>query len=187
MVYSAAVRVPAKLFYSIALAALVGTGLASGAGAQALLNDPCAGFKWDVSKERALFDSAAVPQAAGKDSGSAPVVVPDRLYQLALKRLDAVTFSAPPGKTPYDQGTFAGMAALQIPSSGSYRISVDLPLWIDVAVNGEGVPAKDYEGQQSCDAPRKIVVFDLDAKKRLLLQFSGVSQASVRLAITRVN
>ncbi len=82
------------------------------------------------------------------------MVVPDRLYQLALKRLDAVTFSAPPGKTPYDQGTFAGMAALQIPSSGSYRISVDLPLWIDVAVNGERVPAKDYEGQQSCDAPQ---------------------------------
>ncbi len=188
MVYSDAMRAPVKLYRSLALATLIGSGLASAAAAQALLDDPCSGYKWDVSKERALFSSAAaVLQAAGKDGGSAPVVMPDRLYRLALKRLDEVTFSAPPGKTPYDQGTFAGLVALKIPSSGSYRISVDLPLWIDVAVNGERVPAKDYEGQQSCDAPRKVVVFDLDAKKPLLLQFSGVSQASVRVTVTRVN
>ncbi len=180
-------RVCGNLVFSLALAALAGTGLASGAAAQALLDDLCAGFKWDVSKERALFSSAAVPQAAGKDGGSAPVMVPDRLYQLALKPLGQVTFSAPPGKMPYDQATFAGMAALQIPSSGSYRISVDLPLWIDVAVNGERVPAKDYEGQQSCDAPRKVVVFDLDAKKPLLLQFSGATRGGLRVTVTRVN
>ncbi len=188
MVYSDAMRAPVKLYRSLALATLIGSGLASAAAAQALLDDPCSGYKWDVSMVRALFRSAAaVLQAAGKDGGSAPVVMPDRLYRLALKRLDEVTFSAPPGKTPYDQGTFAGLVALKIPSSGSYRISVDLPLWIDVAVNGERVPAKDYEGQQSCDAPRKVVVFDLDAKKPLLLQFSGVSQASVRVTVTRVN
>src|SRR5271166_1888818 len=102
MVYSDAMRAPVKLYRSLALATLIGSGLASAAAAQALLDDPCTGYKWDVSKERALFSSAvAVPQAAGKDGGSAPVLMPDRLYRLALKRLDEVTFSAPPGKTPY--------------------------------------------------------------------------------------
>ncbi len=187
IVYSNAMRASVRLLGSFALATLLGTALASAAPAQALLEHPCAGFKWDVSKERALFSSAPVPQAAGKDTGSAPVMLPDRLYRLALKPLEQVAFAAPPGKSPSDQGTFAGMAALQIPSSGSYRISVDLSLWIDVAVNGERVPAKDYEGQRSCEAPRKIVVFDLDAKKPLLLQFSGANQASLRVAVTRVN
>jgi len=188
MGYSDAVRALEKLAYSLALTALVGTALASGAAAQALVDDPCTGFKWDVSKERALFSSPAVPQAAGKNGGSAPVVVPNRLYQLQLKPLEQVSFSAPPGKKPpSDPGTFAGIAALQIPSSGSYRISVDLPLWIDVAVNGERVPAKDYEGQRSCDAPQKIVKFDLDAKKPLLLQFSGATQGTLRVTVTRVN
>ncbi len=187
MLYSNAMRVAGDLACSLTLTALISTGLASGAGAQELVDDPCAGFKWDVGKERALFASAAVPQAAGKDSGSAPVLLPNRLYRLVLKPLEQVSFSAPPGKTPSDQGTFAGLAALQIPSSGSYRISVDLPLWIDVAVNGERVPPRDYEGQRSCDAPHKIVVFDLDAKKPLLLQFSGAAQGSLRVTITGVN
>jgi len=187
IVYSDAMRAPVNLPRSLALATLLGTGLASAAAAQALLDDPCAGFKWDVSKERALFSSSAVPQAAGKDGESAPVVVPNRLYQLALKPLEQVSFPAPPGKKPSDPGTFAGIAALQIPSSGSYRISVDLPLWIDVAVNGERVPAKDYEGQRSCDAPHKIVEFDLDAKRPLLLQFSGATQGTLRVTVTRVN
>ena len=187
IVYSDAMRAPVNLPRSLALAILLGTGLASAAAAQTLLDDPCAGFKWDVSKERALFSSSAVAQAAGKDGESAPVVLPNRLYQLALKPLEQVSFPAPPGKKPSDPATFAGIAALQIPSSGSYRISVDLPLWIDVAVNGERVPAKDYEGQRSCDAPHKIVEFDLDAKKPLLLQFSGATQGTLRVAVTRVN
>jgi hypothetical protein len=82
--------------------------------------------------------------------------------------------------------SYAGLAALQIPASGSYRISIDLPIWLDVAANGRLVPASDYEAEHGCDAPRKIVVFDLDNKRRLMLQLSGSSHAVVRLAVTRV-
>jgi hypothetical protein len=61
--------------------------------------DPCTGFKWDVSRERALFGASAQEQPAGKDSA---------------------------------------------------------------------------------------VVFDLDPKRRLPLQFSAASQALIRLTVTRV-
>jgi hypothetical protein len=159
--------------------------LGAGAG-RALGDDPCAGFKWDVSKERALFGSSAERETAGKDRSSAAVVAPDRLYQLQLTPQEQVTFSTSPGKKTVSEGNFAGLVVLKISSSGSYRISVDLPLWIDVAANGTLVRAKDYEGQQGCSAPHKIVEFDLENGQPTLLQLSGASKATVRLTVTRV-
>jgi hypothetical protein len=147
--------------------------------------DPCAGFKWDVSKERALFASAAAPTPAGKDGASAPPAAPNRLYQLQLIPASQVAFPATPGKTSPD-GTYAGVLTLNISASGKYRIAIDLPLWIDIAADGKLLPPSDYEGQHNCNAPRKIVVFTLDAAKRLQLQLSDSPQATVRLTITQV-
>ena len=165
---------------ALALCALLGTGAAA-----APADEPCVGFKWDVSKERALFAASAPAEQAGKSAGSTPVIVPDRLYQLQLLPARQVEFPAHPGKTP-GEGTYAGLAALKISRSGAYRVSVDLPLWIDVAAGGQRVPATDYQGQQRCDAPHKIVQFDLDAARPLILQFSGSIQPTVRLTVTRV-
>ena len=159
---------------------------ASRCSAAAAAEDPCAGFKWDVSRERALFASSAQEQPAGKDGASAPAVIPDRLYRLRLLPRGQVAFAVPPGRNTPAADTYAGLAALQIPASGSYRISIDLPIWIDIATDGALVPPRDYEAEHGCDAPRKIVVFDLDAKRHFLLQFSGASQALIRLAVTRV-
>jgi hypothetical protein len=167
---------------------LVGALLIGIAAVPAHADDPCAGFKWDVSKERALFAASAQPQAqpAGRESAGAPVVVPDRLYMLRLAPLDQVSFSAPPGKASRGEGSFAGMVELKIPAAGTYRIAIDLPLWIDVATNGKLVPAKNYQAQHGCDAPRKVVEFDLDGRERLLLQFSGADGQTVRMTVTRV-
>jgi len=160
--------------------------LLGAASTHALAEDPCAGFKWDVSKERALFSSSVPTEEAGKDGTSAPVVVPNRLYLLQLKPRVQVVFAAVPGKTTPIEGTYAGLAVLKIPRSGGYRIAVDLPLWIDVAAGGQRVPATNYQGQQFCDAPHKIVQFDLSDSQPLLLQFSGATKSTVRLTVTRV-
>jgi hypothetical protein len=172
---------------SIRALPLAGALLLSVAAAPARADDPCGGFKWDVSKERALFAASAQAQAAGKDGTRAPVVVPDRLYVLRLAAQDQVSFSVPPGKDTPAAGSFAGLVALKIPAAGTYRIAIDLPLWIDVAVSGKLVPAKDYQAQQSCDAPRKVVEFELGNRERLLLQLSGAAKQMVRVTVTRVS
>jgi hypothetical protein len=166
---------------ALALALLVG----GAAPSLALADDACAGFKWDVSQERALFGSSALAQAAGKDVTAAANIVPNRLYELQLAPQSQVAFSVTPGKKMADE-TYAGLAVLKVPVSGSYRFSLDLPFWIDVVINSKLVPAKDYEGQQGCNAPHKIVVFDLDANQKIILQISGASQPVVRLTVTRV-
>lgn len=170
-----------QLSRAFALCALLGVGTAA-----AVADEPCIGFKWDVSKERTLFAGPAQMGHTGTNVASAPAVVPDRLYQLDLSPQAQVEFAAMPGKAP-GEGTFAGLAVLNIGRSGAYRISLDLPLWIDVAAGAELVPATDYQGQQRCDAPHKIVQFDLDARRPLVLQFSGSIRPTVRLTVTRVD
>jgi hypothetical protein len=162
------------------------TLLATTGAAPVLAEDPCAGFKWDVSKERALFGSPATPLAAAKDGKPAAAVVPNRFYQIQLLPVGEVAFPVPPGKTAPAEGSFGGVLALTIPASGSYRIAVDLPLWIDVAADGKLVAPSDYQGLHGCSAPRKIVQFKLDGPQHMLLQLSAADQAVVRLTVTPV-
>ena len=165
--------------FSLLLALVLG-----GAIPPALADDACLDFKWDVSKERALFAGTPAVLTAGKDPRSAPVVVPDRFYKLRLNVQDRVAFSVSPARKPATTTAFAGLATLKIQVPGSYRIAVDLPLWMDVAANGSLVPAKDFQGQHSCDPPHKIVEFDLEAVRPFVLQFSNAPEASVLLTVT---
>jgi hypothetical protein len=160
---------------------------ALGGGGPALADsDPCEGFKWDVSKERALFASPATPTTAGKAGAAAPAAALDRLVHLQLFPTRQVAFPVTPGKSGSPEGTYAGVLSLNIPASGKYRISIDLPLWVDIAADGKLLPPSDYAGQHGCTAPRKIVVFTLDAKQRLQLQLSDSPQPTVLLTITQV-
>jgi hypothetical protein len=147
-----------------------------------LADDACVDFKWDVSKERALFAGAPVSVTAGKDPISAPAVVPNRLYKLRLMTQDHVAFAVQPAKKK--AAAFAGLLTLKIPAPRSYRIAVDLPLWIDVVSNGALVPATDFEGQHACKAPHKIVQFDLVGVQPFVLQFSNAATESVLLTVT---
>jgi len=164
---------------SILLALLVG-----GAAVPAVADNDCVDFKWDVSKERALFAQAPDALPAGIASKSAPGIVPNRLYKLRLAVQDHVVFSVPPGRKMTGTPAFAGLATLRIEAPGSYRIAIDLPLWIDVVSNGNLVQPTDYQGQHACSAPHKIVVFDLAGSRPVILQFSNAFQDDVLLTVT---
>ena len=157
-----------------------------GAAAPAPADDACTDFKWDVSKERALFAGTPAVLPAGKDPKSAPVVVPNRLYTLRLVDQDKVAFSAPPAKKMQGPGVYGGLATLKIPAPGSYRVAVDLPFWIDVVSSGTKVAAEDFQGQHGCSAPHKIVAFNLIGAQPFILQFSNATNENVLLTITPV-
>lgn len=144
--------------------------------------DACTGFKWDVSRERALFATVPAPLAAAADGKAPPSVEPQRLYRLQLAPVAHISFPVAPGRAP-SAGTYGGVLRLTLPSSGLYRIAVDAPLWLDVVGEGRLLAPTDYEGQHSCNAPRKIVEFDLPGARSWLLQLSGAAQAGVGLVI----
>ncbi len=146
--------------------------------------DPCDGFKWDIAREHALFGSRSIVLTAGKDPQSAPLIGADRLYQLQLAPQGEVIFALAPGKKMPADGAYAGLAALQLDVVGNYRVSVDVPAWIDVVGNGKLAATVDFQGRPGCDAPHKIVEFDLSDAKRFILQVSGATRAAVRLTVT---
>jgi hypothetical protein len=147
-------------------------------------DDGCLDFKWDVSKERALFAGAPAVLKSGHDPTSAPIVIPNRLYTLRLAAQDQVAFSVPPAKKPSASPAYAGLATLKIAAPGSYRVSVDVPIWIDVVSQGTLVAAKDFQGQHACSAPHKIVEFELAGMQPFVLQFSNATGDSITLTVT---
>jgi hypothetical protein len=146
--------------------------------------DPCAGFAWDVSHERALFTAKAQALKAGTDVAHSPAVTPDRLYELQLSPLPQVSFAAPPARTPPSANAYGGLATLSLTRAGIYRISLDRPLWVDVLADGVAIRSRDFQGSHGCNAPHKIVEFVLPAA-RLTLQFSGDAAGAVRVAVSR--
>jgi hypothetical protein len=155
----------------------------AGAALPALADDACVDFKWDVSKERALFAETPTAVTAGRDPTSAPVVVPNRLYQLRLNVQDTVAFAVNPGKKAATPPAYAGLATLKTSVAGSYRIAVDLPLWIDVVSNGALVQPTDFQGQRGCSAPHKIVEFELAGGQPFVLQLSNAAKDNVLLTV----
>jgi hypothetical protein len=147
-------------------------------------DDSCVDFKWDVSKERALFAQTPVGLTAGKDPRSAPAAVAGRLYSLHLTGQDQVAFAVAPGKKAPTAPAYAGLATVKVPAAGSYRISIDLPLWIDVVSKGALLQPTDFQGQHGCNAPHKIVEFALSGAEPLVLQLSNGAADTVRLTIT---
>jgi len=146
--------------------------------------DACLDFKWDVSQERALYAKTPIEVRAGKDTKSAPLIVPDRLYALRLASQAQVAFAATPGKRVPLDPAYAGLATLKIPAAGSYRISIDLPLWIDAVLNGALLPPQDFQGQRACSAPHKIVEFEFSGAQTFVLQFSSALTDRVLLTVT---
>lgn len=152
-------------------------------GSAALADEPCIGSKGDISKEVALFAGSSVALLAGKALDSAPNVAPDHLYLLQLAPQNQVTFALPPGKTGLADG-YAGVVNLLLKTAGNYRVSVDTPLWIDVVGGGALAAVRDFQGLHGCDAPRKIVEFDLTGGTQFVLQLSGAAKTSVRVTVT---
>jgi hypothetical protein len=154
------------------------------AAAPALADESCVDFKWDASQERALFAGSATPLAAAADAKSAPVLLLNHLYELKLSKQEHVSFAVTPGKKSPREGSYGGVVTFKIPASGSYRVAIDMPFWIDVVSDGALVAAIDFQGQHGCSSPHKIVQFDLLGTRPFFLQLSNAAPDSVRLTIT---
>jgi hypothetical protein len=147
--------------------------------------DPCSSFTWDVSRERSLFAGNATSVPAGKDSATAPALAAGKLVLLQLRPTGEVTFVAAPGRKNATDGGYAGLAALDIVTAGTYRIALDAPLWIDVVADGGLVSSTGHQGAPGC-SPHKVVEFEFPVPRRLMLQFSGGGDPSVRVTVTAV-
>lgn len=168
-----------------AAAGLCALALLPASATRAGAEDPCAGFSWDVQRERALFAGQAQDLAAGRTLGAAPALAIGRLYELELSAQPEVGFVAPPGKVWRTEATYAGLTTLSVATAGVYRIALDQAAWVDVLVHGVALKARDFQGRPGCSAPHKIVEFVLPAATALILQFSGAVTSSMEVTVSR--
>jgi hypothetical protein len=157
--------------------------LLSGATVATAADDPCTGFKWNVAQEHALFSKSPESVTAGHDLASAPVMKAQKLYELALSPQADVKFIMPPAKRGLPDGAFAGLVHLQVPAAGSYRVSLDQGFWVDIVGDQKFVESTDFGGASGCNAPRKVVIYNLPAGD-LVLQLSGAAKDHVRVTLT---
>jgi hypothetical protein len=148
-------------------------------------DDPCAAFSWDVRHERELFSKEPVDLASGRASVDAPVLTPERLYELELRAQPEVSFAAPPSRSWPQEATYAGLARLTVETAGVYRFALDQPAWIDVVANGVVLQSRDFQGRVGCSAPHKIVEFELPAGRPLILELSSSVTPSIRVTVSR--
>lgn len=155
-----------------------------GAKAATAADDPCAGFKWNVTEERAVFSQKPQSTAAGRDAASAPAIKPQTLYDLSLSPQGSVKFAAPPGKKQLPDSAFAGLVHFRIATTGAYRVSLDQGFWVDIVSAQKVLESTDFTGAHGCSAPRKIVQYNLPAGEDLVLQLSGATKDHVRVSLT---
>jgi hypothetical protein len=148
--------------------------------------DACERFKWDVTREHALFLGRATPLAAGTQEKAAPEVELDRLYELALSPARDVTFAVPPTqKKPVSaEDTYGGMARFRVPRAGRYRVALDGRAWVDISAQRKVLSAADFSGAEGCTAPHKIVAYDFLEGGDVTLELSGASDRHVRITLT---
>jgi hypothetical protein len=167
------------------VAVVAATVAGSLASAKVRAADPCDGFAWNVSHERAVFATPAVAVTAATSAGPAPTLALDKLYDIALTPQGKVNFALAPEKKTLADGAYAGLVTLHIPAAGKYRVSMSEGFWIDLIADGRFLPTDDFTGSHGCRAPRKIVQFVLPAGD-LTLQFSNTNTASVQATVTAV-
>lgn len=144
----------------------------------------CRGFKWDMPDVVALFATPAEAIQAGADEASAPVVQARRLYALELPAQAAVKFAAPVGKVMLGDGAHAGMLRFTPPAGGTWLLALDRGAWIDVVAGGRRVESLDFSGSEGCRAPRKTVLYRLDAGVTYVVQFSAADAPRLQVTIT---
>lgn len=147
----------------------------------------CKDFKWDVSREQALFAGKALEIKAGSEVAKAPQLQVEQLYDVGLVAQEQVKFAAVPGKKMISDGASAGLMRVQVAKAGTYRVSVSHAFWIDVVDGGKVLGSLDFSGSHDCDQLRKVVAYDLPEGVELIIQLSGNVESQVLLSVTAVN
>ena len=185
-------RAQSSRWLCVVMLALVMSGSAMAAGADesgSAAHDgshaqSCHDFAWDVHRERRLLAGPPHDVKGGTSAAATPRVLPDELYEVQLAPQSQVQYVTPPGKVMLSDGAYGGMVKFTVPRTGSYRVALDAPFWIDVVAGGKLLATEDFSGQRGCANPRKIVIFQMPAGEPLTLQISGARSAQAEFTLT---
>ena len=176
---------------SLARTAMIGLCFAATAGpGGARAQDPAASCRadgWDMSSEIAAFKSTAENLPAAVGQFNLPPLELGVLYVLKLSLQTQVQYPQPATKKSLVHNPLGGLATLTVPVDGTYRITVDSPLWIDVVGPDGTITPSTYTGWHECRLFRKSVEYKLQGGKPLIVQISEATPELIRIVIEAVS
>jgi hypothetical protein len=160
-----------------ALACLVALGLP----AQAAEPSGCDGFKWPVTREKAVLTGPAAKVESG-----ATLEVTGKAVRLALGPQADARLPVPPERLPKQPDSiadrFAGFVRIDKVAAGTYTVALSAPAWLDAIQDGKTLKPAAFSGATDCEGIRKVVKFDL-AGGPLLLEVSSVPANEIVLTV----
>ena len=144
----------------------------------------CSQFKWPLATEKAWFEAGNLKDLP---SGASVGDATDGAFTIALKPAAEVSFALPPeGKPKPDKPLGAIVSFAQIPTPGTYQVTLSVEAWIDIIQDGAFWPSLEFSGVHGCPGLRKSVRFDFK-QAPLVLQLSSASAPSLKLALRRLS
>jgi len=153
-------------------------------GRPALAAEPsgCDGFKWPITREKAVLTGPA----SKVDSG-ATIEVSGKAVRLALGPQADAKLPSPPERLPKEPASianrFAGFVRIdKIPAAGTYTVALSAAAWLDAVQDGKALKPAAFSGATDCEGIRKVVKFDLQ-NGPLLLQVSSVTANEIVMTV----
>lgn len=176
-----------NLYIALA-AAFIATHLAAGtatASESMSATKDCTGFRFNLDPELKLFATSAKPLRASANAQGAPQASTATLYDVQLAPQADVKFVAEPGKITVNDGSYAGVLNYTPVKDGELRVTVNEAVWLDVIEKGAPLRSTAHTGSANCGLLRKSVQFDVKKGVPLIVQLSGSTIASVKVALTQ--
>lgn len=138
----------------------------------------CDSFAWPIARERAWFEDAKLARRA---SGARLSRI-DRAVELSLLPTKKVRFFMAPEHAP-DPGGYSGQVTFfGVPRPAVYQVTLSDAAWIDVFENGVRLKSTSSTGAKGCAGVRKSVRFALAPGDLVLIQLSGATTDSIKVA-----
>jgi len=138
----------------------------------------CDAFAWPVSNERAWFADKKLRHSA---SGVRLTRI-DRAVELQLIPTRSIQFFLPPEQVPPPDSYSGEVTFFGVPHPGIYQVTVSRDAWIDVFENGTRLSFVGAAEAKDCGGVRKSTRFELAPGDLVLVQISGASQPSIKVA-----
>jgi hypothetical protein len=138
----------------------------------------CDSFAWSIERERAWFAEAKLPRRA---SGARLSRI-DRAVELSLLPTKTARFFMAPGRAPAADSYSGEATYFGVPKPATYQVTLSDEAWIDAFENGVRLKSIASSEAKGCAGVRRSVRYRLAPGALVLIQLSGATKDSIKVA-----
>ncbi len=144
----------------------------------------CEDYAWDLRGELAALETERTRITSLTEQGPFVALSPAlRPLDVRLHPIQLVSLAGLDEKKRRPTASFAGMFMVTVPKNGIYRVSSNVPAWIEMVSGASRLEPEGFEMQTACAKLFKSVAFRLRAGTTYWLEVSANS-AEVVILIT---